>query len=115
MGINEPALFLKYRSLVNDALITKLIEGETELDQVLQYSLGIDAHESAEYLISARSGKRIRPILCMFVCIDYFFLLDSYHIFFYKLLRQVLQNLYNFFFLLYLLVKFFLEQVFSLI
>ncbi|MBM26396.1 MAG: hypothetical protein CL760_12120 [Chloroflexi bacterium] len=68
MGTNEPALFLKYRSLVNDALMTKLIEGETELDQVLQYSLGIDAHESAEYLISARPGKRIRPILCMFVC-----------------------------------------------
>ena len=68
MGIDEPTLFSKYRSLVNDALIAKLIDGRTELDQVLRYAIGIDGNESNKNFISVRSGKRIRPILCLLVC-----------------------------------------------
>jgi len=68
MGIDEPTLFLKYRSLVNDALIAKLIDGRTELNQVLRYAIGIDGHESNKTFIAARSGKRLRPILCLLVC-----------------------------------------------
>ena len=67
MGIDEPTLFSKYRSLVNDALIAKLIDGRTELDQVLRYAIGIDGNESNKNFISVRSGKRIRPILCLLV------------------------------------------------
>jgi len=68
MGIDQPVLFLKYRTLINDALIEKFIDGRTELDQVLQYSIGFNSHEPNDQLISVRSGKRIRPILCLLVC-----------------------------------------------
>ena len=61
-----PAIFRKYRSVVDEGLFARLSPGDSQIYDILRYSMGWAAVEG--HAEAATTGKAMRPALCLFAC-----------------------------------------------